>query len=176
MKATDLRALPEHYIALGPILKPYGTTGDFIVDSFPETALDDYIFIEIEVIKVPFEIEELVDRSGQVVVKVSGVDDVETAELYRGCPTFVAPSDQQDLTQYEGESYQSLIGWRVYSSNDDAYLGVVERYDDSTANILLCVRSADGIEHLLPWVTAWVEALDEAHHILRLTLPEGLLE
>ena len=176
MKPTDLRALPEHYIALGPILKPYGTTGDFIVDSFPETALDDFIFIEIEGIKVPFEIEELVDRSGQVVVKVSGVDDVETAELYRGCPTFVAPSDQQDLTQYEGESYQSLIGWRVYSSNDDAYLGVVERYDDSTANILLCVRSADGIEHLLPWVTAWVEALDEAHHILRLTLPEGLLE
>ena len=176
MKPTDLRPLPDHYIALGPILKSYGTMGDFIVDSFPETALDDYIFIEIEGIKVPFEIEELVDRSGQVVVKVSGVDDMETAELYRGCPTFAAPSDQHDLTQDQGESYQSLIGWRVYSSDDDSYLGVVERYDDNTANVLLCVRSDDEKEHLLPWVTEWIETLDEAHHILRLTLPEGLLE
>ena len=175
MKATDLRALPEHYIALGPILKPYGTTGDFIVDSFPETALDDFIFIEIEGIKVPFEIEELVDRSGQVVVKVSGVDDVETAERYRGSPTFAAPGEQHDLTQDESKDYRSLLGWRVYSDGDDAYLGVVERYDDSTANVLLSVQSGDGTEQLLPWVAEWVEALDEEHHILRLTLPEGLL-
>lgn len=175
MKATDLRTLPEHYIALGPIHKPYGTTGDFIVDSFPETALDDFIFIEIEGIKVPFEIEELIDRSGQVVVKVSGVDDVETAERYRGCPTFAAPGEQHDLTQDESRDYRSLLGWRVYSAGDDAYLGVVERYDDSTANVLLSVRSGDGTEHLLPWVVEWVEALDEEHHILRLTLLEGLL-
>ena len=107
MKPTDLRPLPDHYIALGPILKTYGTMGDFIVDSFPETALDDYIFIEIEGIKVPFEIEELVDRSGQVVVKVSGVDDVETAELYRGCPTFVAPSDQ--LVHKEESALKHLL-------------------------------------------------------------------
>ena len=51
----------------------------------------------------------------------------------------------------------------------------MERYDDSTVNVLLSVRSDDGVEQLLPWVTEWVEALDEEHHILRLTLPEGLL-
>ena len=92
-----------------------------------------------------------------------------------GCPAFAAPGEQHDQTQDESGDYRSFLGWRVYSADDDTYLGVVERYDDTTANVLLSVRSDDGVEQLLPWVTEWVEVLDEEHHILRLTLPEGLL-
>lgn len=176
MSALEIRPLPEQYIPLGPILKPYGTAGAFITSIYPESALDDFIFIEIEGIKVPFEIEELIDRSGQVVVKVEGVDDLEGAEQMRGRQAFAAPGESTDLDAELGHPYQQMVDWRLYRASDGSLVGRVESYDDSTANILLRVRSEQDEEHLLPWVEEWIKEIDEDHHTVTMDLPEGLIE
>jgi 16S rRNA processing protein RimM len=174
MAALTLRPLPEHYVALGPILKPYGTSGSFIVDRFPEALPDDYLFVEIEGIKVPFAIEELIDRSGQVVLTVSGVDDIGEAERLRGCAAFAAAADDE-VPMEEELSYRSLVGWEILRSPEGTPVGVVEGYDDSTANILLRVTDASGSELLLPWVPDWVTSLDEDRRTITLRLPAGLV-
>lgn len=174
MAAVTLRPLPERYVALGPILKPYGTAGSFIVDRFPEALPDDYLFVEIEGIKVPFAIEELIDRSGQVVLKVSGVDDIRVAERLRGCAAFAAAATDE-VPMEDALSYRSLVGWQVLRSPEGTPIGEVEGYDDSTANILLRVIDASGTELLLPWVSDWVTSLDEDQRTIVLRLPSGLV-
>lgn len=176
MAALAIRSLPEHFIPLGPILKPYGTAGAFITDLYPESALDDFIFIEIEGIKVPFEIEELIDRSGQVVVKVTGVDDLEGAERLRGCQAFAAPGEDTDPEEEMGRPYQRIVGWRLLRAADTSLVGQIESYDDTTANVLLRIRTEAGEEQLIPWVEAWVVSLDEDHRRVVMELPDGLLE
>lgn len=176
MGTLEIRPLPGRYIPLGPILKPYGTAGAFITAIYPESALDDYIFVEIEGIKVPLEIEELIDRSGQVVVKVTGIDDLVSAERLRGCQAFAAPGENTDLEETLGQPYQRIVDWRLLRATDRALVGQIEGYDDSTANVLLHVRSVDGAEQLIPWVEAWVVLIDEDHRQVVMDLPEGLID
>ena len=69
--------------------------------------------------------------------------------------------------------FASLEGYKVY--NGDSLVGVISAIDDQTENVLFEVRGDKGVV-LIPAVDEWVDDVNDADHVIRMSLPEGLLE
>ena len=101
---------------------------------------------------------------GGVIVKATGVDDRDTAELLRGRELFVP---RQRLPDAEpDEFYQDdLIGLEVRGS-DGGRLGRVTAVHDFGAGEVLAFESDDGRESMLPFTERHVPVVDlEAGYI-----------
>lgn len=94
------------------------------------------------------ELEDGKVQGKNIVVKLSGCDTREQAELLKGKELQVYESDLEDLP--DGEYYwRDLIGLNV-TNREGQVLGVVTRLFETGANDVLVVKGDK--EHLIPWV------------------------
>ena len=106
-------------------------------------------------------------------MKLEDVDTEEEARSFVNREVYYPKSFYID-EETEVAPGDYFIGFKVI---DEEYgeLGVIESVDDSTANILFVVEY-QGRELLIPANDDFVTALDEKHKIIRMNIPEGLLD
>ncbi|MBK8524749.1 MAG: ribosome maturation factor RimM [Betaproteobacteria bacterium] len=104
-------------------------------------------------------------HSDSLVVQLEGVSDRNGAEALKG--TFVGVPRAAMPAAKDNEYYWAdLIGLDVVSAREHP-LGKVEKLIETGANDVLCVRSDDGKEHLLPFVAAVILDVDLAAKRIR---------
>ncbi|MDE6225016.1 MAG: hypothetical protein K2M25_02640, partial [Muribaculaceae bacterium] len=59
-------------------------------------------------------------------------------------------------------------------TEDDTPLGIIEDVDDSTANVLLIVKTTDGSTIYVPLADELINALDTDSKTVDVTLPDGI--
>ena len=136
-----------------------------------------YIFIDMDGLLVPFFWEEYkFKNSDTAILKLERVDNDEQARRLVGCrvsyPVKHVPASEEERGL---ASWQALEGYCV-SHADGRHIGVIETVDDSTANVLLYLRTPEGREVILPIHEDFVTHLSPRDHTLRLDLPEGLTD
>ena len=90
--------------------------------------------------------------------------------------TIYAFKDQVSVFAGEEISFvEDIIGYEMV---DDTlgHIGVLEGVDDSTDNPLFVVRDDDGQEILIPLHEDFIEEIDDDGKVVRLDLPNGLLD
>ena len=118
-------------------------------------------------------IERLWFHGGAAVFKFAGIDSISEAEAWEGADVLVAPEERVQLE--EGEySHADLTGCRILQGEQT--LGVVTRIEEFGGPTLLAVEGADGREFLIPFARAMCREIDVAAKVIRVELPEGLLE
>ena len=120
------------------------------------------------------EVEELWPHKGLLVLKFSGVDSMNDAELLIGAELQVPSAERAELEQ--GWTYVSdLVGCTVFDHGrevgriDDVQLGAGEAP-------LLIVANRAGKKFDIPFAEAYLEGVDIAQRQVRMNLPEGMLE
>ena len=104
-------------------------------------------------------------HSDSLVVQLEGVADRNAAEALKG--TLVGVPREALPAAKENEYYWAdLIGLDVVTAREEP-LGKVEGLLETGANNVLCVRSDDGKEHLLPFVAAVILDVDLAARRIR---------
>lgn len=120
-------------------------------------------------------------NSGRVVLKFTGVDSINDAELLKAHDV-VVPREER-LALADGAAYISdLVGCALF--NGAARVGLVEDVEfpaEEGAGIpdmapLLVVVDDAGEEILVPFAKAWLRKLDVGARRIEMDLPEGLLE
>ncbi len=97
-------------------------------------------------------------HSDSLVAQLEGVADRNAAEALKG--TLVGVPRSALPAAKENEYYWAdLIGLDVVAAREES-LGKVEGLLETGANGVLCVRSDDGKEHLLPFVAAVILDVD----------------
>lgn len=175
-------------ISAGKFLKPHGLKGELnvYIDYDPAILEEDYpLIVEMEGIYVPFYAESVRPKGRfSSLVKLEGVDSQEDARPFVNKEFYFMRRDVAeflDLDEDEIEEEEDFIGYRV-EDDDYGYIGHVEGFDDSTANVLLLVRPDDEEEDIIyiPFDPDFISAVDKSDDIeectLHLHLPEGLLE
>ena len=120
------------------------------------------------------ELESAWEHKGDWVLKFQGIDSIEAAERMRGAELWVAPEKRGQLAA--GEYFQSdLLGCQVVEKGTGKVLGVVEGWQQYGGPPLLEVRHGGG-EALIPFVSAICQDVDLDARLIRVELPEGLLE
>ena len=107
-----------------------------------------------------YDFEEGRAHGSTLIARVAGLDDREAAALYSGGQVGVARSA---LPAPEGDEvyWSDLVGLEVWNRQEEK-LGTVAAVQDFGAHPVLDVRAEDGPARLIPFVEAYVDAIDLA--------------
>ena len=165
------------WIAVGRLTRVRGNRGELlgeIYSSQPGRAekLKDVV-LEAGGRRLAAQIEQIWHHEGRSVFKFAGIDSISDAEPWAGADVLVP--EQQRAEPGEGEySHADLIGCRVAANAGE--IGIVMGVEDYGGPSLLKVEAADGREILVPFVRSICREIDVTAKIIRVDLPDGLLE
>ena len=188
---------PHRWITLAQLLRPQGRKGEILAElltDFPER-FDQHKRVFLA--PANFTGEPSVARqaevtgywlpvgrnAGRIVLAFAGVDSIESAEALERLEVLIPEQERLALDE-DAEYIDDLLGCIVYDAA--APIGSVTAVDfpttpDGTRRLedaapLLTVLTPDGIEILIPYVTAYLVTVDTAQKRIEMTLPEGLIE
>jgi len=167
----------EDVYRIGQLTKPHGIKGEvafsFTDDIFDRTDECDYLVCLMDGIMVPFFMEEYRFKSDTVaLVKFEGVDTAEQARRFTNIEVYYPTRYAEESDEL---SWSYFVGFRI----EDEHLGLlgeVEEIDETTINTLFVIRRPDGEELLIPAQEAFITDMDHKQRIIRMDLPEGMVE
>jgi 16S rRNA processing protein RimM len=169
--------VPEPFLILGRILKPYGVRGEMRVASWPEGLALFRGAAECwagppDGMRRRFAVEAARPHGRAVILKLAGVDTPEEAARLAGwdvaIPRAAAP-DPPDGSYYHAD----LLGLAV--TDGERALGAVVEILETAAHDVLVVRGAAG-EWMLPATRAHVRRIDLAARRLEIRPMPGLVD
>ena len=167
---------------LARLVRPQGRHGEILADlltDFPERFAERrrLLLVISETSRTPAR-EVTLERhwlhKGRVVLKFSGIDSINDAELLRGLLVAIPASERAPLSG--GAVYISdLIGCEVVDvSSAPVSVGKITDVDRESG--LLVVQPDGGGEILIPFAKAYLANIDLEGQRIEMRLPEGLLD
>ena len=163
-------------IAVGRLIRPRGNRGEMIAEIFssqPGRAEKlKQVRLDLAGRSQVFRIEQVWHHDGRPVFKLAGIDSISEAEVWAGAEMLVPESER--ARPDEGEySHADLIGCAVIADKPVGKVIAVEEYGGAP---LLNVAREGGREVLIPFAKSICREIDVENKIIRVELPEGLLE
>jgi 16S rRNA processing protein RimM len=169
-------------LVVGRVAKAHGVTGELVVDV--RTDDPDVRFVPGAQLRGRparggserrYVIESVRPHGGRLLVRLDGVADRTAADALRGTlflvdtgelPPIEDPDEFYDH-QLEGLAVRTVVG---------ADVGTVAEVLHTAGGELLSVKTPDGAEVLVPFVTAIVPRVSLADGLVEIDPPEGLLD
>ena len=159
---------------IGFISKLNGYNGELVLatdhDDFIE---DEFLFIKMDGIAIPFAVEDIFEKGGRLVVKFEDVNNEETALRFVKQEVFAGTKTKKKKTT-QNFSPSSLIGYRL---EDTSYgdLGPIIRIDEfPQQQMAVCIIKEK--EALSPLNEDFIDSIDEDERRIVVSLPEGLID
>ncbi|MBV9301765.1 MAG: 16S rRNA processing protein RimM [Acidobacteriaceae bacterium] len=166
-------------VIIAEVLRPRGNRGELLAKSQTDVPgrletlrraharLTDGSEASVEIIKAW-------THKGQWVLRLAGVDSINSAERFRGAEIWVPLSGRAPLP--EGEFFESdLIGCQVTDGASGKLLGPIEAFENYGGPPLMEIR-VDGREVLIPFVPSICRNIDLAARSIIVDLPGGILD
>lgn len=166
-------------VVLAEIARPRGVRGELLAISQTDVpgrfeGLKRAYARLVDGSDVEIEFEDAWPYRGDWVLKLAGVDSMNDAQRFRGADIWVPFAERATLP--EGEFFQTdLIGCAVVDDATGEELGVVEAWQQFGGPALLAVK-VEGREVLIPFVEPICRTVDLEARVIRVSLPDGLLE
>lgn len=165
----------EDVYKIGVIGKTHGVKGELSVqidDDVFDRVDADYLVLSLDGILVPFFLEEYRFKSDEVVlIKFLNVDTQERARELTGTEVFFPRSLAEDGADAPLSKAQ-IVGFSIVNDGNGKEVGCIAHIDDTTVNTLFELE--DGT--LIPATDDMVVEIDLDNRIIRMNLPEGLLD
>lgn len=121
-----------------------------------------------------FEVDSARSYRDRLVLKLRGIEDASAAAAVRG-RWVLAPADEVPELP-AGEYYAArLVGLAVVEENGTT-IGRVADVLETAAGAILVLEQDRGGEAMIPLVREFVREVDESRGVVRVRLPDGLLE
>lgn len=165
-------------VIVARLIRPRGNRGELageIYSSQPGRAEKlKEVVLELEGRRLPARVEEVWFHDGRPVFKFEGIDSISAAEAWAGADVLVSERDK--AAPGEGEfSHADLIGCQMTTVQGQT-IGVVKGVEDYGGAPLLKVVVEDGREILVPFARSICTSIDVNTKIIRVDLPEGLVD
>ncbi len=166
------------YLQIGKIVNTHGVRGE--VKLIPLTD-DPHRFDELEWVYIEKDggmnkhtIQQVKYTKGFVMIKFSGMDSPDDANLYRDCFVLV---DRKNAVKLAENAFFicDLIGCGVFDENG-TLLGELTDVLQTGSNDVYIVRNASGKEILLPALKSVVRSISPEHKRIDVVIPKGLLD
>ncbi len=162
--------LPDEILAVGTVKTSHGLKGYLKVKSLSG---ESEHFLRLKKLFIgtarrlrPFEVQDVVVRSSDLLLKLAGIEDRETADKYRGLDIWVDRREASKLA--EGEYYfADLCRCRVVRKGRE--IGSVASVVEGGGRDFLEVKSNTGTMFLVPFAAAFVASVDIEHGSIELT-------
>lgn len=166
-------------LVVGRIGRPHGVRGELTVEvrtDSPELRFAPGSSLSTDPESAgPLVIDEVRWHSGRLLLTFAGVRDRNAAETLRNVRLVVDVPDDETPDDPEEFYDHQLVGLRAVGL-DGAELGTVTEVLHLPAHELLSVRTSEGREVLVPFVTEIVPEVDVRAGCVRVTPPPGLFD
>lgn len=168
-------------LVVGRVAKAHGITGELVVDV--RTDDPDERFAPGNRLRLKparggggqdVVIESARPHSGRLLIRLPGISDRNGADALRG-HLFVVDSAELPPIGDPDEFYDHQLEGLSVRTVDGQDLGSVTEVLHTAAGELLSVRTAEGREVLVPFVSAIVTSVSLADRLVEIDPPEGLL-
>lgn len=170
----------EEIIPVGKFQKTHALKGELnmIIEIDPEYFLQgNPLIIEIDGIRVPYYVESLRPKGNtSFLVKLEGIDSEKSASQFVNKELNILKKDAEEWLETDYEDPEYWEGFEILDYSTGEKIGVVEGVDDSTPNVLFIIKNDEGEEVYLPANDDFVAEIDEDNHIIKMIIPEGLLD
>lgn len=167
----------EQIIPLGEIVTTHGIDGWLKLNPYnPDTTILHApleVILEKNAARGEFELESSRPHKRQILIKLRGIDHIETAQAWVGSALGVTEEALADLAPGEYYHYQA-VGLEVFDTHGQR-IGIVARTWATAAGELYVV-TGDSKEHLIPAVKEIIEQVDVAAGKMIINPPQGLLD
>lgn len=163
---------------IGVFLKPHGIKGEIAAEldiEADEISSLSCIICNMDGIFVPFFIDAVRAKGKDtVLLTIEGITDEKIAGAFIG-KNIYAKADEVSLSdENDGLYVTDMNGYSIFSP-DGSEIGLIERVDSSTANILFIVNSTDGETIYIPAAEEFIQSLDIENKAIVMDLPDGLI-
>ena len=164
---------------IGFIRKMHGVHGDLVLEFEPEfewsVAEADRFFLEIDGLLVPFFLKDDGFRFKSTKTAIVSFNWVETEKYARRLVSCSAFLFTKEIIDEPGEElYSKYLGFKLVDEKLGE-IGTISAVDDFSGNIVFYVKYKED-EVLLPFNEDFLVSVDENEKILRLNLPDGLID
>ncbi len=169
------------FLAIARILRPQGRKGEVaaeILTDFPER----FQQLPAAYLEVPGETPKAVDlerswpHKGQIILKFSGIDSIESASRLRGLQVLIPWEQRAPLSPHHYYLCE-LQGCRVIWERQGREIGTVTEVESTGGVDVLHVRRQDGeSEVLIPLAQEICTRIDLASQTIVIDPPEDLLD
>ena len=166
----------ENYFVVANIVNTQGIKGEVrvmpTVDDVARFKLLDHIFVDRKGNIKEYEVENVRFHKQFVLLKLKGVDDMNTAETLKG--TVVKITEDMAVPCEEDEYYiKDLYDMKVVTV-DGEELGVISDVIFTGANDVYAVKNTSGNEILIPAIKDCIISVDVENNLMTVKLLEGL--
>ena len=158
---------------IGQIVNTFGIKGEVKVNPYTD---DINQFKKIKVIYIKnkaVEVESAKFHKNFVILKIKGIDTINDAEMLRNEMISVNRSNKKlpQNTYYIAD----LIGLKVYSEENNEYIGKVKDIYNTGANDIYVVENEESKEILLPAIKEVVKKVDLENNKIIVQILKGLV-
>lgn len=167
----------EQLMEIGQIVNTYGIKGFLKVVPYTDdiTRFESLksIYVETKNSLKTFIIEEVKYSKNLVLLKLKGIDDINSATIYKNCYLKI---DRKDAVELPEDSYFiiDLIGITVYTDRHKELGNIVDVYSTG-ANDIYVVKNELGKQVLLPAIGEVIKNVDIKDKKMIVHLIEGLV-
>ena len=167
----------QEYFEIGQIVNTFGIKGEVKVNPFTDDVEQFEKLKSILVVKnkqlVEMEIENVRYQKHLVILKLKNIEDMNTAERYKGCYIKIHRKDARKLP--EGTYFiADIIGSQVIT-DDGKILGIVDDIYNTGSNDVYVIKDELGKQILLPGIDDVILNVDIEKQIVTVHLLEGLI-
>jgi 16S rRNA processing protein RimM len=168
----------DDLVAIARIVRPHGLRGELVADlltDFPERfeGLDAVTVVLSGGERRQLLLEKFRFQTSRIVLKLEGVDSIESAENFRNAEVCVSESEAVDLEAGEFFDWQ-LQGCRV-ATKEGLPLGHVREVMRTGGTEILLVDGPER-EYMIPFAESICTEVDLGSKLITVDPPEGLLD
>lgn len=164
---------------IGFIRKTHGVYGGLVLEYEPEfeesVAETDRFFLEVDGLLVPFFLKPdglRFKSSKTAIIEFEWVTSEETARSLTGCRVYLF--NEEIIDEPHDDEEARFMNFRLIDENNRE-IGEITAVDDYSGNIVFTVHDGQK-EMLVPYHDELLISADDHHRIIKLRLPEGLLD
>lgn len=162
-------------IEIGKVVNAVGLKGEVKVYNYSDykeryEELDE-IYIDEKIVKI----EKVRYQQEMVILKLTGVDDRNSAETLKGKSILIKEEQLRELPE-DTFYIKDLIGLKVVNDEDNSELGTLKDVVQNSAQDLYFVQLKNGGECIIPAVGEFVKSISMEEKVIRVKLIEGMLD
>ena len=169
-------------LVIGRVAKAHGVTGEVVVEirtDDPEQRFVPGAQLRGRAARGgperSFVIETVREHAGRLLMRLTGVSDRNAADALRGT-LFLVDTEQLPPIDDPDEFYDHQLEGLAVRTVDGTVIGTVAEVLHTAAGELLSIKTPEGREVLVPYVSAIVTAVSLADGTVDIDPPDGLLD
>ena len=175
--------LRSDIVEIGMFNKPHGGCGEvsatITLTDFHVVEGMDCLIVNVDNIFVPFFISACRRKSAETYLfTIDGVENEREASMFNNKTIYVMRSAYDKLMQEFDDDELPIdyfVGFSVHDTTSGKPIGEIVDVEDSTANVLFVVETADGDTCLIPAVEDFIVDIDQDKKLVTMALPSGIV-